>query len=105
MALDIDAEYYADLWVNSHRIVPRLENPPPDPAFGDSYLGNGYFPTWCADVARRLLQRAAEDPRFGFGESILTLLARPPARTSKAATMSSGAFMWTMTATALETDP
>jgi hypothetical protein len=52
---------------------------PPDPAFGDSYLGNGYFPTWCADVMRRQLGQASNDPRFGFGESILTFWPWPNA--------------------------
>lgn len=70
MALEIDAVYYAKLWVNSHEACPEW-NPPPDPAHGDSYLGNGYFPTWCADVAARQLRRAAADPRYGYGESIL----------------------------------
>ena len=47
--------------------------PPPDEAAADSYLGNGYFPTWCIDVAARQLRQAARDPRFGFGETILTV--------------------------------
>jgi hypothetical protein len=78
LALEIDPDYYAKLWVNSHEACPGWL-PPPDPAYGDSYLGNGYFPTWCADVARRQLRRAAADPRYGFGESILTFWHRPPA--------------------------
>ena len=72
MALAVDPEYYADLWVNSHENCPDWM-PPPDEAAADSYLGNGYFPAWAVDVARRLLARAAEDPRYGFGESILTV--------------------------------
>ncbi len=76
MALEIDPEYYADLWVSSHESCPGWDMPP-DPAFGDSYLGNGYFPTWCADVARRLLARADDDPRFAYGESILTFWPGP----------------------------
>jgi hypothetical protein len=71
MALEIDPDYYAKLWVDSHESCPEW-NPPPDPAYGDSYLGNGYFPTWCADVACRELRRAAADPRYAYGESILT---------------------------------
>lgn len=71
MALEIDPDYYVKLWVNSHESCPDWA-PPPDTAAADSYLGNGYFPTWCADVSRRLLQRAAADPRYGFGETILT---------------------------------
>lgn len=76
MALEIDAEYYAGLWVNSHESCPDWQ-PPPDPAYHDSYLGNGYYSTWCADVARRQLQRAAQDPRYAYGESILTFWAWP----------------------------
>jgi len=76
MALQIDAEYYAGLWVNSHESCPGWDVPP-DPAYSDSYLGNGYFPTWCADVARRRLQRAAADARYAYGESLLTFWAWP----------------------------
>jgi hypothetical protein len=76
-ALEIDAEYYAKLWVNSHEACPGW-SPPPDPAYRDSYLGNGYFPTWCADVTARQLRRAAADPRYGYGESILTVWPAPP---------------------------
>jgi hypothetical protein len=78
MALEIDPDYYARLWVNSHESCPGW-SPPPDPAYGDSYLGNGYFPTWCADVSGRMLRRAAADPRYGFGESILTFWPWPNA--------------------------
>ena len=78
IALETDAEYYAALWVNSFESCPDWA-PPPDIAAADSYLGNGYFPTWCADVSRRLLAKAAEDNRFGFGETILTLWPWPNA--------------------------
>ena len=37
--------------------------PPPDDAADDACLGNGYFPSWCADVVRRQLMRAARDPQ------------------------------------------
>jgi hypothetical protein len=76
MALEIDSEYYADLWINSHESCPGWDMPP-DPAFADSYLGNGYYPTWCADVTRRRLARAAIDPRYGYGETILTFWPWP----------------------------
>jgi hypothetical protein len=75
-ALKIDADYYAKLWVNSHESTPGWA-PPPDPAYGDSFRGNGYYPTWCAEVARRQLRQAADDPRYGFGESILTVWPWP----------------------------
>ena len=71
-ALAIDADYYRDLWVNSHESCPDW-CPPPDEAAADSYLGNGYFSTWCVDVIARQLQQAAKDPRYAFGETLLTV--------------------------------
>jgi hypothetical protein len=76
MALELDAEYFATLAVHSHESCPGWDMPP-DPAFGDSYLGNGYYETWCADVARRQLARAAADSRYSAGESILTFWPGP----------------------------
>jgi putative sterol carrier protein len=76
IALEIDPAYYAKLWVNSHECCPNWA-PPPDPAVGDSYSGNGYFPTWTADVVRRQLHQASLDPRFSFGETIMTLWPWP----------------------------
>jgi hypothetical protein len=76
LALETDAEFFADLWVNSFESCPDWA-PPPDAAAADSYLGNGYFSTWCADVARRQLAAAAEDARYGFGETILTFWPWP----------------------------
>jgi hypothetical protein len=76
MALEIDPEYYRTLWVNSHEACPDWM-PPPDEAAADAYLGNGYFPTWCVDVVHRQLLRAASDPRYAFGESILTVWPPP----------------------------
>jgi len=75
-ALEIDAEYYGNLWINSHESCPNWA-PPPDVAANDSYLGNGYFPTWCADVERRQLLQAGQDSRYGFGETILTFWPWP----------------------------
>jgi len=76
MALEIDPEYYRDLRVNSHEACPDWM-PPPDEAAVDAYLGNGYFPTWCLDVVHRQLSRAATDPRFASGETILTVWPPP----------------------------
>ncbi len=76
IALETDAEYYADLRVNSFESCPGWA-PPPDVAAADSYLGNGYFPTWCADVTRRLLAKAARDRRYAFGETMLTFWPWP----------------------------
>ena len=76
IALEIDPEYYAHLWVNSHESCPDWM-PPPDEAASDSYLGNGYFPTWCVDVVHRQLARAARDPRYAYGETILTVWPPP----------------------------
>ncbi len=71
VALSIDPVYYKNLWANSHESCPNWA-PPPDEAAGDSYMGNGYFPSWCADVIGRQLRQAAADPRYAFGETILT---------------------------------
>jgi len=75
-ALEIDPDYYRTLWVNSHEACPDWM-PPPDEAAADSYLGNGYFPTWCADVVHRQLSQAARDPRYAYGETILTVWPPP----------------------------
>ncbi|HKI17634.1 MAG TPA: hypothetical protein VKA15_07125, partial [Isosphaeraceae bacterium] len=76
VALEIDPDYYQSLWVNSHESCPDWM-PPPDVAAADAYLGNGYFPTWCADVVHRQLLQAARDPRYAYGETILTVWPPP----------------------------
>ena len=76
MALEIDPNYYRALWVNSHEACPDWM-PPPDEAAADSYLGNGFFPTWCLDVVHRQLSQAARDGRFAYGETILTVWPPP----------------------------
>ncbi len=76
MALEIDPNYYAKLWMNSHESCPDWM-PPPDEAAEDAYRGDGYFPGWCADVVHRQLLRASEDPRFAYGETILTVWPPP----------------------------
>jgi hypothetical protein len=76
IALEVDAQYYADLWINSYESCPEWSIPP-DPAAEGSYLGNGYFPTWCADVTRRLLAAGARDGRYAMGETILTFWQWP----------------------------
>jgi hypothetical protein len=76
MALEIDTEYYQSLWINSHESCPDWM-PPPDLAASDSYLGNGYFATWCLDVVHRQLRRAARDSRYAYGETILTVWPPP----------------------------
>jgi len=76
IALEVDPEFYKGLWVDSHESCPDWM-PPPDEAAGDSYLGDGYFASWCADVVHRQLSAAAADPRFGFGQTILTVWPPP----------------------------
>ena len=76
MALEIDPKFFADLWVNSHEACPEWSLPP-DEAAGDSYLGNGYFPTWCFDVAARQLEQGAKDARYARGETLLTVWPPP----------------------------
>lgn len=72
MALEIDPEYYRDMWTNSHENCPDWTRQA-DEAAGDLYLDNGYCSTWCVDMAARLLRRAARDPRYAFGETVLTV--------------------------------
>jgi hypothetical protein len=76
IALEIDPVYYDKLAIHTHESCPNW-NPPPDTAARDSYLSNGYFVTWCADVARRLLTKASTDPRYGYGDSVLTFWPWP----------------------------
>lgn len=76
IALEIDPEFYEGLWLDSHESCPDWM-PPPDEAAGDAYLGDGYFASWCADVVHRQLLRAAADPRFAYGETILTVWPPP----------------------------
>ncbi len=76
IALEIDPDYYRALWINSHEACPDWM-PPPDEAAADSYLGNGYFSTWCADVVHRQLLQAARDSRYAYGETILTVWPPP----------------------------
>ena len=76
MALEMDADFYGDLWINSHESCPGW-SPPPDHGAADSYLGNGYFPSWCLDVVHRQLQQAVADPRYAFGETVVTIWPPP----------------------------
>jgi hypothetical protein len=75
LALQLDPDYFAKLYVNSHESCPDWQ-PNPDPDTKRIYLGNGYFSTWCADLFHRRLERAATDPRFAFGETALTIWSR-----------------------------
>ncbi len=72
MALDIDPDYYSDLWVNSYESVPFWQRSY-DPGGAAVYLGSGYFPAWTADVVRRLLEKARQDSRYRYGETIFTI--------------------------------
>lgn len=76
IALEVDPDYYRRLWIDSHESCPDWM-PPPDEAARDSYLGDGYFPTWCLDVAGRQLEKAAADERFAYGQTILTVWPPP----------------------------
>ena len=76
VALAVDPEFYADLRVDSHEACPDWM-PSADEAAGDVYLGDGYFPTWCADIVAALLGRASTDPRYAYGETLLTVWPPP----------------------------
>ena len=51
--------------------------PPPDEAAADSYLGNGYFPSWCATSCTASSCGPRGDPRYAYGETILTVWPPP----------------------------
>lgn len=72
VALGIDADHYESLWINSHEACPDWA-PPRDPAARDAYLGNGYFKTWSVDLVARQLRQADADPRYAYGETIMTV--------------------------------
>lgn len=72
LALKIDPHYYKKLYVNSFETCPGWV-PLPDPAQRSIYKGNGYFPSWAADIIHRLLEKASQDKRYAFGETILTV--------------------------------
>lgn len=67
----IDPAYYRNLDVDAHEACPDWA-PPSDPAASDSYLGNGYFESWCADVVRRQIADTAATGDVGRGHAIFT---------------------------------
>lgn len=77
-ALEIDPAYFETLAIVSHETVPRWQ-PIADPGAAEMYLGNGYFPTWAANIVGRLLRRGAEDPRYAYGGEA-TLMGWPGIR-------------------------
>ncbi|NMD35935.1 MAG: hypothetical protein GYA73_08625, partial [Planctomycetes bacterium] len=68
IALAIDPEYYEKLWVCSHESCPDWMQPP-DLSAADCYMGNGYFPSWCADVVWMQLEADI------LGRPVMTLQA------------------------------
>jgi hypothetical protein len=76
-ALEVDHQYYDKLWICSHESCPEWRPSEGDPAWYDSYRGNGYFSSWASDVIRRQLTTAKQDPRYAYGESILTVWPWP----------------------------
>lgn len=75
-ALSIDPEYYADLYANTFEACLTWSSSP-DKAVPVSFMNNGYFSGWCADVTARLLRKASEDPRFAYGDSVVTTWYEP----------------------------
>ncbi len=71
-ALAIDPAFYENLNVTSFEATPDWI-PRPDPAASAIYLGNGFFPAWCADWMQRLVERAETDPRYARHEAVLTV--------------------------------
>ena len=72
MALAIDSEHYKNLWICAHEASPNWCPQGSDVAYSNVYLGNGYYPSWCADVVWRQLGQGAKDPRYAMGNSLLT---------------------------------
>ena len=73
-ALEIDADYFSNLWTNVSAADPAWLNPP-DKALTHLYLGNGYYPSWCADVVGKILRKARDDSRYAYGEMISDILS------------------------------
>jgi xylan 1,4-beta-xylosidase len=71
-SLAIDAAFFDTLSVDCFECTPDWI-PRPDPAAAAIYLGNGYFPSWCADWMQRMVERAESDPRYAIHESGLTV--------------------------------
>ncbi|HDP34232.1 MAG TPA: hypothetical protein ENN29_03880, partial [Candidatus Hydrogenedentes bacterium] len=71
-ALEIDADYYAELPVVSHETVPTWR-PVLDPGAGGMYLDNGYFVSWMADYQGRLLQQGTKDARYAYGGDLILM--------------------------------
>jgi hypothetical protein len=71
-ALAMDPAYYGDLNVTCFECTPDWV-PHPDPASAAIYLGNGFFPAWCADWMQRMVERAQTDARYARHESVLTV--------------------------------
>ena len=71
IALTVNPAYFEKLWISSHESTPNWM-PSIDPAWIDVYLGDGYYPAWCADYVWRLLREGARDARYAMGDTILT---------------------------------
>ncbi len=71
-ALAIDPVAFENLNVTCFECTPDWI-PRPDPAARAIYLGNGFFPTWCADWMQRMVARAETDHRYARHESVLTV--------------------------------
>jgi hypothetical protein len=72
IALEIDPDFYNNLYFNSFETCPGWF-PLPDPAQRAIYKCNGYFSTWAADIIRRLIEKGAKDNRFTFCEMLITV--------------------------------
>lgn len=71
-SLAIDPVFFDTLSVDSYESGPDWV-PHTDPASRSINLGNGYFPSWCADWSARLIERASSDVRYARHNAVLTV--------------------------------
>ncbi len=71
-ALAIDPLFFDALSVDSFESGPDWV-PHTDPASRAIHIGDGYFPSWCADWSARLIERAWSDARYARHHAVLTV--------------------------------
>ena len=77
-AFAIDPAYFADISINSFYSSPFWTSSTFDRALDDIWLGNGYNPSWSADIVSRMLKTAKDknDAAFAEGTMLFTVVER-----------------------------